>query len=129
MKFISTALAPSRGTSTKASETLVQTSPYVACDSDSDRRRPAAHAKAIYPQFPECLQSIWQLSKNVLKKLGGIIFPDFYKKVAAEMQDKRTTLQSLQKSIETIIIQQWVMMHRDHPQNIQYVRPEKGVYS
>ena len=33
-----------------------------------------------------------------------------------------------QKSIDTIIIKQWVMMHLDHPQNIQYVRPEKGVY-
>ena len=69
-----------------------------------------------------------RVSKNALKKLEGIIFPEFYKKVAAEMQDERTTLQSLQKSIDTIIIEQWVVMHLDHPQNIQYVRPEKGVY-
>ena len=35
------------------------------------------------------------MSKNALKKLQGIIFPHFYKKVAAEMQDERTTLQLL----------------------------------
>ena len=69
------------------------------------------------------------MSKNALKKLEGIIFPELYKKVAAEMQDERTTLQSLQKSIDTIIIEQWLMMHLGHPQNIQYVRPEKGVCS
>ena len=69
-----------------------------------------------------------RLSKNALKKLGGIIFPDFYKKVAAEMQDKRTTPQTLQKWIDTIIIEQWVTMHLDHQQNIHYVSPEKGVY-
>ena len=69
------------------------------------------------------------MSKNWLRKLEGIIFPEFYKKVAAKMQDERTTLQSLQKSINTIIIEQWVMMHLDHPQNIQYVRPAKRVYS
>ena len=68
------------------------------------------------------------MSKNPPKKLEGIIFPDFYKKVAAEMQDELTTLQSLQKSNDTIIIEQWVMMHLDHPRNFQYVRPEKGVY-
>ena len=45
------------------------------------------------------------------------------------MQDERTTLQSLQKSIDTIIIKHWVMMHLDHPQNIQYARPAKGVYN
>ena len=61
-----------------------------------------------------------RVSKNALKKQEGIIFPDFYKEVAAEMQDERTNLWSLQKSIETIIIEQWVMMHLDHPQNIQY---------
>ena len=69
------------------------------------------------------------VSENALKKLEGIIFPELYKKVAAEMQDERTTLQWLQKSIDSIIIKQWVMMHLIHPQNIQYVRPKKGVYS
>ena len=68
-----------------------------------------------------------RVSKNALKKLEGIILPEFYKKVAAEMQEEKTTLQSLQKSIDTIIIEQWVSMHLDHPHNIQYVRPEKGV--
>ena len=70
-----------------------------------------------------------KVSKNALKKLEGISFPGFYKKVAAEMQDERTTLKLLHKSIDTIIIEQWVMMHLDHTQNIQYLRPEKGVYS
>ena len=45
--------------------------------------------------------------------------------MAAQMQDERTTLQWLQKLIDTIIIEQWVMMHLDHPQNIQYIRPER----
>ena len=62
-----------------------------------------------------------KVSKNAPKKLEGIISPEFYKKVAAQMQDERTTLQWLQKLIDTIIIEQWVMMHLDHPQNIQYV--------
>ena len=69
-----------------------------------------------------------RVSKNALRKPEGIIFPDFYKKVAAQRQDERTTLQSLQKSIDTIIIEQWVMMHLDHRQNIQYVQPDKGMY-
>ena len=70
-----------------------------------------------------------KVTKNSLKKLEGIIFPEFYKKVASVMQDDRTNLQSLHKSMDTIIIEQWVMMHLDHPNNIHYVRPEKGVYS
>ena len=69
-----------------------------------------------------------KVSKNALKKLEGIILPEFYRKVAAEMQEEKTTLQSLQKWIDAIIIEQWVSMHLDHPHNSQYVRPEKGVY-
>ena len=69
-----------------------------------------------------------RVSKNALKKLEGIILPEFYKKVAAQMQEEKRTLQSLQKSIDTIIIEQWASMHVDHPHNGQYVRPEKGVY-
>ena len=69
------------------------------------------------------------MSKNAVKKLEGIVFPEFYKKVAAEMHNERTNLQSLQRSIYTIIIEQWVMMHLDHPQNTQSVPPEEGVYS
>ena len=71
-------------------------------------------------------EKVW---KNWLKKLEGIMLPEIYKKVATEMLEKGTTLQSLQQLIDTIIIEQWVMMHLDHPNNIQYVRPEKGVYS
>ena len=56
-------------------------------------------------------------SKNALKPLEGIIFLEFYKKVAAEMQDERTTLQSMHRSIDNFIIEQWVLMHLDHPQN------------
>ena len=67
-----------------------------------------------------------KVSKTLLKKLEGIIFPEFYKIVATEMQDERRTLQSLPKSIGTILVEQWVMMHLDHPNNIQYVRPEKA---
>ena len=87
-----------------------------------------------YYASPHAVQGLQRLhekgervSKNALKKLDGIIIPPFYNKVAAEMRDERTTLQPLQKSIDTIIIEHWVMMHLDHPQNIQYVRPEKGV--
>ena len=69
------------------------------------------------------------VQKNSVKKLEGIIHPEFYKKVAAKIQDDRANLHSLQKSIDSIIIEQWVMMHLDHPNNIQYVRPGKGVYS
>ena len=68
-----------------------------------------------------------KVSKSALKKLEGIILPEFYRKVAAEMQEEKTTLQSLQKLIDTIIIEQWVSMHLDHPHNGQYVTLEIGV--
>ena len=68
-----------------------------------------------------------RVSKNTLKKLEGIILFELYKKVAAEMQEEKTTLQSLQKSIDTTIIEQWVSMHLDHLHNGQYIRPEKGL--
>ena len=41
---------------------------------------------------------------------------------------RKTTLQSLQKSIDTIIFEQSVSMHLDHPHNGQYGQPEEGVY-
>ena len=69
-----------------------------------------------------------KVTKNALKKLDGILMPEFYKKVAAKMQEEKTTLKSLQKSFDDIILEQWVSMHLDHPHNGQYVRPEKGVY-
>ena len=31
------------------------------------------------------------------------------------------------KKMDTIIIDQWVMMHLDHPHNREYVRGDKGV--
>ena len=54
--------------------------------------------------------------------------PEFYKKVAAEMQEEKTTLKSLQKSFDDIILEQWVSMHLNQPHNGQYVRPEKGLF-
>ena len=48
--------------------------------------------------------------------------------MAAEMQEEKTTLKSMHKSFDTIIIEQWVSMHLAHPGNGQHVRPEKGVY-
>ena len=69
-----------------------------------------------------------KVTKNALKKLEGIILPEFYKKVAAEMQEEKTFLKSLQKSFDNIIFEQRVSMHLDHPHNGQYVRPQKGVY-
>ena len=69
-----------------------------------------------------------KVTKNALKKLDGILMPEFYKRVAAGMQEEKTTLISLQKSFDDIILEQWVSMHLDHPHNGQYVRPEKGLY-
>ena len=68
-----------------------------------------------------------KVSKNALKKFEGIILPELYKKVAAEMQEERTTLKLLQKSLDNIILEQWVSMHLDDPGNGQYVRSEKVV--
>ena len=48
--------------------------------------------------------------------------------MAEVMQEEKTTLKSLPNSIDDIILDQWVSMHLDHPDNGQYVRPEKGVY-
>ena len=79
-------------------------------------------------RFPTFHDKRKKVSKNALKKLEGIILPEFYRKVAAETQEKKTTLQSLQKMIGTIIIEQWVSMHLDHPHNGQYLRAQKGVY-
>ena len=62
-----------------------------------------------------------KVMKNSLKKMEGVIFPELYKKVAIKMHNDRTDLQSLQKSIAPIIIEQRVMMHLDHPNNIHYV--------
>ena len=39
------------------------------------------------------------MSRNAPKKLKGIVFTEFYKKVAAEMEDEQMTLQWLQKLI------------------------------
>ena len=69
-----------------------------------------------------------KVSKNALKNLEGVVLPEFYKKVADKMQEEKTTLKLLQKSFETIILEQWVSMHLDQPGNGQYVRPDKGVY-
>ena len=69
-----------------------------------------------------------KVTKNALKKLDGILMQEFYKKVEEEMQEKKTTLKSLQNLFDGIILEQWVSMHLDHPHNGQYVRPEKGVY-
>ena len=69
-----------------------------------------------------------KVSKNALKKLEGVILREFYKKVADEMQEGKTTLKLLQKSFDSIILEQSVSMHLDHSRNGQYVRPEKGVY-
>ena len=69
-----------------------------------------------------------RVTKNALKKLDGILLPEFYKKVAEVMQEEKTTLKSLPNSIDDIILDQWVSMHLDHQHNGQYVRPEKCVY-
>ena len=69
-----------------------------------------------------------KVTMNALKKMDGILLPEFYKKVAEVMQKEKTTLKSLPNSIDDIILDQWVSMHLDHPHNGQYVRPEKGVY-
>ena len=46
-----------------------------------------------------------KVSKNALKKLERVILPEFYKKVADEMQEEKTTLKSLQKSFDTIFLE------------------------
>ena len=69
-----------------------------------------------------------KVTKNALKKLDGILLPEFYNKVAEVMQEEKTTLKSLQNSFDDIILDQWVSMHLDPAHNGQYFRPEKGVY-
>ena len=46
-----------------------------------------------------------KVTKNTLKKLDGILMPEFY----------------LQNSFNDIILEQWVSMHPDHPHNGQYI--------
>ena len=62
-----------------------------------------------------------KVTKNAPKKLDGILLPEFYEKVAEVMQEKKTTLKSLQNSFDDIILDQWVSMHLDHPHNGQEV--------
>ena len=68
-----------------------------------------------------------KVSKKALKKLEGIILPEFYKKMAAKMQEEKTTLTLLQNTFDNFILEQWVPMHLDHSWNSQYVRTEKRV--
>ena len=79
----------------------------------------------------ECLTAIddrgEKLTKNSLKKLEGVTYPKHHVKVAFAMQKPPTTLRSLHTHLHTIITQQWVMMHLDHPRNGDWVLPEKVV--
>ena len=68
-----------------------------------------------------------KVTKNALKKLEGIILPVFYKKVAAQMQEEKTAVKSLQKSFDNIILEQWASVHLDDLGNGQYVPSEKSV--
>ena len=69
-----------------------------------------------------------KVTKNALKKLDGILLPEFYEKVAEVMHEEKTTLKSLKNWFDDIILDQWASMHLDHPHNGPYVRPEKSVY-
>ena len=60
-----------------------------------------------------------KVTKNALKKLDGILLPEFYKKVAEVMHEEKTTPKSLPNSIDDIILDQWVPMHLYHPHNGQ----------
>ena len=62
-----------------------------------------------------------KVTKNALKKLDGILLPEFYNRVAEVMQEEKTTLEYLHNSFDDIILEQWVSMHLDHPHNGQYV--------
>ena len=66
-----------------------------------------------------------KVTRNLLKKLEGIMYPEYYKKIALAMQESRTTVRSLHNQMDTIITQQWVMMHLDHPNNGDWVLLEK----
>ena len=70
------------------------------------------------PEAVKCLQKFHdkgeKVMKNALRKLDGTLLPEFYKKVAEVMQEEKTTLKSLPKWIDDIILDQWVSMHLDH---------------
>ena len=68
-----------------------------------------------------------KLTKNSLKKLEGIMYPEYYKKVAMALQEPRTTVRSLQNEMDTSTTQQWVMMHLNQPNNGDSVLPKRGV--
>ena len=68
-----------------------------------------------------------KVTKNALKKLDGIFWPEFYKKVAEVMHEEKTTLRSLQNSFDDIVLDQWVSMHLDGPHNGQYVTLHRRV--
>ena len=89
----------------------------------------------VYYAGPEAVKGLQKfqdkgekVTKNALKKLDGILLPEFYKKVAEVMQEEKQTLKSLPNSIDDMTLDQSVSMHLDHPHNGQYVQPEKGVY-
>ena len=69
-----------------------------------------------------------KVAEKALEKLEGVILPEFYKKVAAEMQEEKSNLKALQKSLDTIILEQLVSMQLQHAGNGQYVRSEKDLY-
>ena len=68
-----------------------------------------------------------KLTTKSLKKLEGVMYPEFYKNVAFAMQEPGTIVQSLNKQIDTILSQQWVIIHLDHAHHGEWVIRAKGV--
>ena len=66
------------------------------------------------------LFTVHLLHTHPWKDTSDFGYPEFYKKVAFTMQDQRST-------VDTIIIDHWVMMDLDDPHHGEYVQGDKGV--
>ena len=67
------------------------------------------------------------VTRNAFKKLEGLHLPSLLQKACAHMNLKESTIHSTQTYIDTLITEQWVTFHLDHPDNKDFVNQTTGM--
>ena len=67
------------------------------------------------------------VTRNAFKKLEGLHLPSLLQNVCAHMNLKDSTLRTTQNYIDTLITEQWVTFHLDHPDNKDFVNQTAGM--
>ena len=68
-----------------------------------------------------------EITRNVFKKLEGLHLPGLLQKVCAHMNLNESTIRSTQTYIDTLMTEQWVTFHLDHPDNKDFVNQTAGM--